>query len=207
MRVWRPWRSSGIKLEEKIKKSETEHFEESMRSRLTLVTSPPTPLKAAQLSATRKALSTWFLSWGQVRLCECLAPPSVWNASKETHYFLTPSKILKWAVMTEGRERLGAQQMHQNRRHLKMHQRDEDPSVSQIPSGSPLMCLLGMPHFWTTNSTLHTTRPLPYVLAPCACPQRAANTSIGRWLVNTHTKSTWHWGTGKKHTLLFQGTT
>lgn len=58
-------------------------------------------LKAAQLSDKRDILNTWFLSQGNMR---------VWvstRLSKKTHFFLTPSRVVRCATQLKSRKQLG----------------------------------------------------------------------------------------------------
>lgn len=71
-------------------------------------------------------------------------PPAMQDAAKETHLFLIPMQSTEVSFMTEGGERLGAEQGR-----FGMHQRDTDPAnystdsirkPAHTPLGMPLTC-------------------------------------------------------------------
>lgn len=118
----------------------------------------------------------WVTSWF----------PAVWNAAKEAHFFLTPSRI--------------------QRRAMQLRTRDADPTNCFMDSIRKLVLeLLRMSHGQilpiaqgnSYHSTCITHTQPPFMANSLCTSLRAVRVNFCRQLVNTHTKLSWVCGIGE----------
>lgn len=158
--------------------------------------------KVALLSAGRYFSACDVSPWGKWKHeSENSISPAVQETAKKAHFFLVPSRILRWAAWLRGREGLGEQQLGLGTykgtwnllapcgRHQEAHP-----------------WLLGMPGLWilpvgiTNTHRAPPTHPSPSpVDGSLGVPSRAVIVSFCRCLVSMCTNPSWLWDWENTH--------
>lgn len=133
--------------------------------------------KLTQLGPERDLLCPHFLLQGRCVACEVHpASPVVCDPAKETHFFLSLSRILKCAVQLRHEEKLGYQQPG-----LSMGIKEILLTMLQTPSGSPPRSSWGCPACGALPvepKTLHTSHTHTHCGQVLHQPSRAVRASF-----------------------------